>query len=250
VIKASKEINSYYEILEITPNATHEDVHQAYLKAKNTYSPDSVALYSVFTEKECRDLLDMVETAYSVLSVPTKRMEYDKAHGIVSRFNKPIVTSLSSQKNAKFDSNSLTYNSTNSSAENSDENPRYSQDTGTEFKFSKKEAEVSKLGAQSRFHLEFSKNPEFEQEIENTQEFTGAFLRKIREYKNVSVERMADLIKVSKTYLLQIESCEFKKLPAPAYVRGFVYQYAKCLKLNPDQVANSYLNLMKQEGEK
>ena len=56
---------------------------------------------------------------------------------------------------------------------------------------------------------------------------------------------MSDMIKVSKTYIRHIEQEQQERLPAMAYVRGFVYQYAKCLKLTPDLVATSYIHHIK-----
>ena len=53
------------------------------------------------------------------------------------------------------------------------------------------------------------------------------------------------MTKISKTYLQYIENEDVEKMPAIVYVRGFVYQYAKVLKLNPDLVANSYLQRIK-----
>jgi len=53
------------------------------------------------------------------------------------------------------------------------------------------------------------------------------------------------MTKVSKMYLQAIESEDYDHLPAPVYVRGFVFQYAKCLKLKPENVANSYVARMK-----
>ena len=39
-------------------------------------------------------------------------------------------------------------------------------------------------------------------------------------------------------------------MPAAVYVRGFVTEFAKCLKLDPDQVSQSYLRRYKaQMGE-
>jgi cytoskeletal protein RodZ len=62
---------------------------------------------------------------------------------------------------------------------------------------------------------------------------------------------MADMTKVSKTYIRNIEDEAFDKLPAAVYVRGFVYQYAKSLKLNPELVANSFLyRLKKAKGDR
>ena len=56
---------------------------------------------------------------------------------------------------------------------------------------------------------------------------------------------MVDLLKISKTYLNAIENDDFTKLPADVYARGFILQYAKCLKLNVDLVANSYIHNIK-----
>ena len=97
-----------------------------------------------------------------------------------------------------------------------------------------------------KFSLSYEKNPQFEQEIEKTTEFSGAFLKKIREYRQVDISRMSDMTKVSKTYIGCLEKEDLKNLPALVYVRGFVYQYAKCLKLNPDLVATSYLYRIKK----
>ena len=82
--------------------------------------------------------------------------------------------------------------------------------------------------------------------MEGATEFTGDFLRKIREYKNLDLERLSDMTKVSRMYLQGIEMEDFGKLPAPVYVRGFVFQYAKCLKLKPEIVANAYVARMKK----
>ena len=105
---------------------------------------------------------------------------------------------------------------------------------------------VTKAQAYQKFGLNYEPDSSFEQEIENCSEYTGSFLKKIREYKNVSVERMADMTKISKTYIRNIEEEDYVKLPADVYTRGFVYQYAKCLKLNPELVATSYVHHLKQ----
>ena len=111
---------------------------------------------------------------------------------------------------------------------------------------SKNEVAVSKVQAYKKFGLSYNINSEMEQKIENCTEYTGPFLLEVREYKNVTIERMADMTKISKTYIRNIESDDFSKLPADVYTRGFVYQIAKCLKLNPDLVATSYIHHVRQ----
>ena len=57
---------------------------------------------------------------------------------------------------------------------------------------------------------------------------------------------MAEMTKISKTYIKTIEANDYNSLPAVVYTRGFVYQYAKCLKLNPNVTATSYMNYLKE----
>lgn len=210
------ERKNYYEILEIESSATPQAIEHAYIRARNAYSGDSVALYSLMTKEECDSILNQIEEAYAVIGFPERRREYDRAIG----FNQNLK-----------DARAPTYNDPKSN-----DSVQY-EDFGSNLI----EAKVSKINAQKKFGLEFPENMEMEREIRECTDFTGAFLQKVREYKNVSVERMAEMTKVSKTFIRAIEADEVSKLPADVYTRGYVYQYAKVLKLNPDQVAASYL---------
>lgn len=225
---------SYYEILEIPVNASPETIHQGYVAAKNAYSGDSLALYSLLSKEECDHILSMIDEAYTVLSDPEKRRLYDNARG----FN--VDTPTPQQNNIKF-SAPPSYN--RSSAYMTPAAEVFSSQAPSE-------NNLQKLVANKRYALQFQVNPEMEKKIEETTEFTGAVLKEIREYKNVDILRMSEMTKVSKTYLLALEGDDFDNLPAVVYVRGFVFQYAKCLKLNPDLVASSYVYRMKKVREK
>ena len=109
---------------------------------------------------------------------------------------------------------------------------------------------VSKVAAKSRFALEYRADQAFENEIQNATNFTGEYLQKIRNYKNVSIDRMSEMTKISRTYIKALEAEDYKNLPAPVYIRGFVFQYAKSLKLNSEQVASSYMQNMKLKQPK
>lgn len=203
--------NNYYEILEIQQDATPAQIEQAYLRAKNAYTGDSVALYSLMTKDDCNQYLQQIEEAYSILGFPEKRREYDRIRG----FNQPAQPVKDSSK-----ATTLQY-----------------EDFGSNLG----EAKVSKISAIKKFGLEYQENDEMEEKIRDCSIYTGPFLKEIREYKNVSVERMAEMTRVSKTNIRAIESENFSQLPADVYVRGYVYQYAKVLKLNPEAVAASFL---------
>lgn len=243
---------NYYEVLEVPVNATLQDIHSAYVRAKNAYSGDSAALYSLMTQDECDQILNQIEEAYTILGVADKRREYDKARGFnqehtIAGFTEEVMSKPDYKPN-----NSLSDLLSETNSLSDEQKFEYEQNQQKEeFKYnsahaSKNEVAVSKVQAYKKFGLSYNLDDEFEQRIENCTEYTGDFLKTIREYKNVTVERMADMTKISKTYIRNIEGDEFSKLPADVYTRGFVYQYAKCLKLNPDLVATSYIHHIRQ----
>lgn len=217
---------NYYEILEIPTTASADEVHQGYLRAKNAYSQDSLALYSLMSADECRNVLDLIDEAYTIISDPIKRKQYDQARG----FNQNLSDNQRQQ-------------ATTNSRVTEDEEAHSIRQTAT----STNKNNMAKIVAQKKFGLDYNKDENFENEIEQSSNFSGEFLKKIREYKNVDILRMSEMTKVSKTYLINIELDAFDKLPAAVYIRGFVYQYAKCLKLNPELVAASYLKLMSEK---
>jgi curved DNA-binding protein CbpA len=210
------ERKNYYEVLEVEPSATPAQIEQAYLRSRNAYTGDSVALYSLMTRADCDAILIQLEEAYSILGFPEKRKEYDRLRG----FNQSGFASLDSTAKDVKQPTEVQY-----------------EDYGSNLI----EAKVSKITAHKKFGLEFQADLEMDRTIRECIDFTGHFLKKIREYKNVTIERMAEMTRISKTLLTAIENEDLSKLPADVYVRGYVYQYAKVLKLNPENVAASFI---------
>jgi curved DNA-binding protein CbpA len=234
------ENKNYYEILEIPFNCTQEEIHQAFNRAKNAYQGDSAALYSLLTEDEIKRIVDAIDEAYTILGNPEKRMQYDKARGFdKERGSEDKIKIQNMAERFSGASNSV---EAEISHERNLEKAQRDLQKKSEFTYDNKpKTDVTRAEAYSKFALDFKKDEAFEQEIENCTEFTGEFLKKIREYKNVDLKRMADMTKVSKTHITNIEEENLDRLPANAYIRGFVFQYAKCLKLNTDLVCKSYL---------
>jgi flagellar biosynthesis protein FlhG len=76
--------------------------------------------------------------------------------------------------------------------------------------------------------------------------FTGALLRQVREAFRVSLRDVSQKTKIGLQYLRAIEEDDFAKLPALVYASGFVGEYAKCLKLDPQQVSRTYVRRYKR----
>lgn len=78
-------------------------------------------------------------------------------------------------------------------------------------------------------------------EITPDTEFTGLLLRQVRDSQGIDLRDISQRTKVGLAYLAAIEGDDYATLPAPVYVRGFVAELAKCLRLDPAQVSRTYV---------
>lgn len=279
------ESQSYYEILDVKPDASQSEIRQAYLRTKAAYSKDSAALYSIFDEHETRRVLESIEQAYHVLSNAEKRKEYDRVHGFLKSDDRlPFTTKRpASSHSFSFSGNATTGDAAHdaaravfgtgatdfggaregeSEAAGANRAPLH-EDYSTPRTLASSASSgppvedysarsignsQNRLGIVRRIELTkpYEKDTVMETEILNETGFRGDFLRRVREYKKITVDEIAEFTKISKTYINCIESEEFESLPAPAYLRGFVAQIAKALKLPHEKAASAYMDNYKK----
>ncbi|HEV2845517.1 MAG TPA: helix-turn-helix domain-containing protein, partial [Thermoanaerobaculia bacterium] len=75
----------------------------------------------------------------------------------------------------------------------------------------------------------------------------GAWLRRQREMREISLRDIADRTKISMRYLEAMEADRFELLPAPLFAKGFLREYARYVGLSPDDVVNHYLSVYNPE---
>jgi len=71
--------------------------------------------------------------------------------------------------------------------------------------------------------------------------YDGRALRRIRLSRGIELEEIAAVTKINETYLRYLEEDRYPDLPAPVYVRGFLREYARYLRLDPGRVTESYM---------
>lgn len=71
---------TYYEILEVSPTATAKEIQRAYEHAKETFHADSMAVYSLFSDEEVKEIQEAIEEAFRVLMDEALRRSYDQSH--------------------------------------------------------------------------------------------------------------------------------------------------------------------------
>jgi flagellar biosynthesis protein FlhG len=77
--------------------------------------------------------------------------------------------------------------------------------------------------------------------IDPDAEVTGELLRKIRQTRGIELGDISQRTKISERYLRAIEEERFSDMPAAVYVRGYVMEYARALRMDAHRVTESYL---------
>lgn len=192
---------NYYEILEIKPESQQHEITTAFERAKFTYSTDNPAIYTIFSEVEAREFLNLVEEAFAVLGNKTLRNIYDEK--------------LFSGKNVK---NDISYNSL----------LQESKQPSPDFK-------------KKIYKHEYKINEEKEKKYLAITDWTGDLLKEVREYKCFTYEQITAITKITSFYIHALEAMNMENLPAPVFVKGYVVQIAKLFGLDDKIVANSYM---------
>ncbi len=280
---------THYEILELSPDASPQDIRAAYLRAKAAYKKDSPALYSLISPEETEELLGKIEEAYQVLSSPDRRKNYDRMHGVLTADqgfveNSKLAKVVSIDRVPPMESGGneidlLNPPSTDFTAPSAkapklaaspfeeEEDPfgappsAQRQQPVSKPRPSSSPAPSNEVAPQGALSATLATtratsvvdDPALAQEIAEQVDWHGTFLRRVREARNVAIEEMCDYTKITKTYLFAIEEEKFEKLPAAVYLRGFITQIAKYLRLPHEKVAAAYIGRhaqWRQEQEK
>lgn len=206
--------HNYYEILEVSQTATQQEIATAYAKAKRTYSAQNPALYTIFDKSEAEQLQRMLDEAFAVLGNDTYRNIYEKRRQAKNFEEKDLsIESIKAAVQELFPENS------------------------------------KKLASPLVVENTYVADQRIEDEIKNQLEWTGDFLRHVREYKKVTIEALNEKTKINTWYIKALENMDPNNLPAPVFVRGYVIQIARSLHLNDKLVADSYMKLYKKAIE-
>ena len=194
---------NHYEVLEVAPGARPDEIESAYRLASSTWAEGSLALYSLFDEMDASTVRERIAQAYRVLSDERARQIYDQA-----TFDSVPVQQVPPQLLGQV-------------------------------------AELSEL-EEAYDDLEISRDDVRPGKLEGggevgEAEYDGSRLRRARLSRGIELEDVAQVTKVTLSYLQAIEDEGFDSLPAAVYVRGFVTAYARAIGLDPDRVARSFI---------
>lgn len=75
-------------------------------------------------------------------------------------------------------------------------------------------------------------------------EINGGTIRRLREARGITLEELAEQTHIRKSYLKAIEEQNLDELPASVYLRGFLTQIARVLKVDKKRLAEGYMTFV------
>jgi hypothetical protein len=216
-MKKIEDLN-FYELLEVSPLATAQEIHKAYERVRRVYDPNSIALYSLFTPEETAVIHQRVEDAYRTLIYEDNRRQYDAMLRERNEISEPPAPAQPPAYQHQLGQQSMTFTDEFLPLPERNTKPQTAATV-------------------------FTPVPEPPAPVsEFIGEFTGPAIKALREQRGQNLRGIADLTKVSARYLEFIEEENFQKLPARTYIRGFLILYAKALGCaNAERLAGDYL---------
>ncbi len=242
---------TYYDLLEVSSDASAQEIKNSYLRIKAAYRKDNLALYSLHEASESSDILERIEEAYQVLHDAEKRRDYDARHAFTAPIERDEIVSIDRVPPMDTSDESDLLNPPTTDFEAPERNVAVHAPEQTSAFATSNLSELN-AGTQNSKSIAadttVATTPSASTSDEGSQEteWTGSAIRKIRETKRYSLDDISTQTRISKTYLQAIEDEAFDKLPAPVFVRGFIIQYAKFLKIPHDAAAQYYMARFKK----
>lgn len=190
------EEQTLYEVLEIDPGASDEEIRRASKRMREMYANESMVVAGLYTPERLAVVHQRLEEAYDTLLDQDKRKSYD-----IKLFPDGIPARAA---------------------------------VGSPSGTTPVIAAPSKDDTPLRVDIP-------EPIVDVNTEITGELLKQLREARHVDLATIAQRSKVSLHHLRSIEEENWRVMPAPVYLRGFLVEMARFLRLDPTQVTRSYL---------
>ncbi len=192
-----------YDVLELDPSASDEEIRRAHRRQRDIYAPESMAIAGLYAREGREAVLQRVDDAYDTLLDAERRPSYDAE---LFPSGLPLRRAAAAQPGAPL---AVLLAQTPSSG-------------------------VTVLGVAAALDLP-------EPLVTPETEVTGALLRQVREARGITLADISARTKVGGAHLRAIEEERWEVMPAEVYLRGFLVEFARCLRLRPEHVTQSYL---------
>lgn len=201
---------THYEVLDVEPTATEEELRRAHRRVRELYGEGSLVVAGLFGRDGLAEVHARIEAAYETLMDDATRRTYDQRlfpEGLPTPRPRRTNPGLFSEEQPETTRRLLpTLAQARTLPEEVHATPPPGPPTGPETLYS------------------------------------GALLRELREARGVELVAIAQRTKIGIGHLRALEDERHDLLPAAVYLRGFLTEYARCLRLDVARVVETYLD--------
>jgi hypothetical protein len=213
----------FYQVLEVGYDASPEEIQSAYEDAREIYSREALVSVSILSEPERRRIYERIAEAYQTLIAEESRRLYDESLGIPRRTPSRFRVPTERRETPLVLPAPLNPNDT---------------EVLSQIEAAPVPETASLPPPPAKPAVEPRRNP---LQLGLTEEATGEFLRNAREALGLDLGTISEETKIGSTMLEYIECERIDRLPAPVYLKNFTLQIARCLGLDEEKVARTYL---------
>ena len=192
-----------------------------------------MAVYSLYSNEDSVEMLNLIDEAYQVLINPQRRELYNKEHNINSHrsvvnifFDKPGEIKRAFVETPNFkrvpDDDIL------------EETPKINKEAFKAYVSISKQDMAPTLP-------DYKANDDVEVRIKTEINFSGEFFAEVRAYKNMSLGYVSNKTKVPIYHIEAVEREDYSALPARVYTLGFIKIYAKLLGFDQEKASKAYI---------
>jgi DNA-binding transcriptional regulator YiaG len=227
----------FYKLLGVERSATLSEIATAYHQAKNAYSKDSPATYSLFSPQENQATLAKLENAYLTLSNIDKKRDYDRWLDQQPQDASLSTPHFASQptdvptffQNAMRPTDSARNLQPQTAAPSQSPAPGYSAPA------------YSSPATENNEPASAPTDSPIPMANAEAGPMDGQQLKAIREKLGLTADDVCRITKIPSRFLKAIESSRPDDLPARVYLQGFIKNLAKLYHLDPKTTVEAYL---------
>ena len=216
----------FYQVLEVGYDASPEEIQSAYEDAREIYSREALVSASILSEPERRRTYERIAEAYQTLIAEESRRLYDESLGIPRRSASRSRVAAERHETPLILSSPLNPLDTEALNEAEGTLPESAPAPPPEKPSPEPRRSPLQLGL--------------------TEEATGEILRSAREALGLDLATISEETKIGCSMLEYIEAERLERLPAPVYIKNFTLQIARCLGLDEEKVARTYLSRIRR----
>lgn len=249
---------SYYDLLEVSPEADVAEVEEAYRRQMEMLSGESLATYGLFVADDVVHVRQRVEEAYRVLSDPARRGAYDASAGYAPETVEAVAAEAEGPARvleavASGPSDGVADAPVAMAEAGPGDLPDGGADGGAEGIVEEPSSEAGPAdepAAAAPHNLPpFTAEPEPAparvsdgEGVESEEDrLDGPAMRAARERKGVTLDTISVRTRIAQYYLEDIEDERFDRLPPPIYLRSYIKQYAAAVGVDEERAVEAYM---------